>query len=79
MRSPPPPFGRQIHPLLVTAGGRKWAIDLRKKRRTLPFTITLTKFHHELHPRTGMPKVFRSDVVTVLGRQEIARRCVESL
>lgn len=59
---PAPPWGRQMYPLLVTVDGRKWAIDLRKVRKNLPFRITLDEFHHEFHPGTQMAKVFRSVV-----------------
>lgn len=49
-------------PLTLTIDGRPWAIDLRKKRFSVPFTIVLDDFTRELHPRTNMPKVFMSDV-----------------
>lgn len=58
-------WGGQQLPLVVEAGGKEWAIDLRKERHQLPFTVTLSKFTRELHPRTSIPKVFMSDVIKV--------------
>jgi hypothetical protein len=43
--------------------GRTWAISLRRRRFDLPGEIELVDFHRELHPRTGMASVFRSDVL----------------
>lgn len=58
-------WGLAQSPLTVTAGGERWQIDLRKKRYPLPFTIALDKFHHEMHPGTGMAKLFMSEVTKV--------------
>ena len=54
--------GFALAPWVVEADGRTWAIDLRRKRRLLPFTIALDEFTHEFHPGTQMPRVFLSDV-----------------
>ena len=55
-------WGFQRYPATFTIGGTTWAVDMHKKRFPLPFTITLDKFTHELHPRTQMAKMFMSDV-----------------
>jgi hypothetical protein len=59
------PWGPKEYPFVVDVGGDRWAIDLRKQRYDLPFTVRLKKFHHEMHPGTGMAKLFRSDVQMV--------------
>ncbi|MHC5068030.1 MAG: cytochrome c biogenesis protein ResB [Planctomycetota bacterium] len=50
-------------PFALTADGRDYIIELRRRRMDLPFVIKLEDFHHEFHPGTGMPREFRSDVV----------------
>ncbi|RMG17443.1 MAG: hypothetical protein D6731_04075 [Planctomycetota bacterium] len=55
-------WGGQRYPLAVRAGGRTWAIDLRKRRFKMPFAVALDKFTRELYPGTNMPKVFKSEV-----------------
>ncbi len=54
-------------PLVYESGGKRYALDYRKQRRNLPFTVRLDKFTRELHPRTQMAKVFRSDVTRIQG------------
>ena len=51
-----------FQPWVTPAGGKTWAVELRPRRWTLPFTITLDKFTRELHPQTNMPSKFISDV-----------------
>ncbi|MFQ5504117.1 MAG: cytochrome c biogenesis protein ResB [Planctomycetota bacterium] len=58
-------WGAQQHPWVVEVGGKSFAIDLRRKRWVLPFTIQLEKFKRELHPRTSMAKAFSSDVKVI--------------
>ncbi|MFC1736602.1 cytochrome c biogenesis protein ResB [Candidatus Hydrogenedentota bacterium] len=58
-------WGASQHPFTVTLAGKKWTADLRRRRWTLPFTVTLDKFTHGLHPRTQMPKVFQSDITWI--------------
>ena len=58
-------WGLQQHPLTVQVKKKYWSIDLRNKRWKLPFTIVLDKFTRELHPRTGIAKVFMSDVTKI--------------
>ncbi len=55
-------WGRQRYPFTVTVAGDRYAIDLRKVHKPLPFSVTLDEFIHEKHPRTNMPKVFMSKV-----------------
>ena len=58
-------WGLQRHPMTAQVNEKLWAIDLRPKRWQLPFTIVLDKFTRELHPRTGIAKVFMSDVTKI--------------
>jgi len=58
-------WGLQRHPLTVTVDGARFAIDLRKAQKPLPFAVRLNEFIHELHPRTSMPKVFMSKVTRI--------------
>jgi hypothetical protein len=60
-------WGAAVHPSIVDAGGKKWAVALRKKRFKMPYSITLDKFTHEYYPNTRTPKVYKSDV-TVSGQ-----------
>lgn len=52
-------------PWTFPAGGRQWAVSLRKRRWPLSFTIRLDKFTRELHPGTSMPRAFTSDVTRI--------------
>ena len=58
-------WGLQRAPFEAQIDGRSWAVDLHKRRWTLPFRVTLRKFTRELHPRTGMASSFSSDVTRV--------------
>jgi len=53
---------REIEPWAFEFDGETWAVELRKKRYDVPFTITLDKFERELHPGTQMAKRFSSFV-----------------
>jgi hypothetical protein len=55
-------WGLERFPISVNAGGRTWAVALRKKHFKVPFTITLDKFSHEFYPNTEIPKVYASEV-----------------
>ena len=46
----------------TTIGGQPWSVTIRKRSWDLPFTIHLTKFIHEVHPGTGMPRRYSSYV-----------------
>ena len=58
-------WGMQRQPWVVEFAARSWAVDLRKRRWDLPFTIVLDRFNHELHPGTGIAKEFTSDVTKI--------------
>lgn len=58
-------WGREEAPWTVEAGGKRWAVELRRERYPMPFTIALVDFIKEDHPRIDMPKSFSSDVTVV--------------
>ncbi len=60
-------WGRSLKPLVVSLDGRKWSIELRNHNWYMPFSLALNKFTRELYPRTGIPKVFASDVTLTDG------------
>lgn len=55
-------WGAEAAPWTLELDGRVWAIELRRERRELPFTLTLDDFTKEDHPGIAMPKSFASDV-----------------
>jgi hypothetical protein len=55
-------WGLQRAPFATKIDGRRWAIDLHKRRWPLPFSVTLRDFQHDLHPRTGIASSYSSDV-----------------
>jgi hypothetical protein len=58
-------WGLQQAPWVIEMGGRAWAVELRKRRWELPFTIVLDKFNHEMHPGTGIARRFTSEVTKI--------------
>ncbi|MEZ5977267.1 MAG: cytochrome c biogenesis protein ResB [Planctomycetota bacterium] len=52
----------QAEPWTVDVDGRRYAIDLRRTRHAMPFTVRLDEFTKEDHPGTNMPSWFSSDV-----------------
>ncbi|TDJ79707.1 MAG: hypothetical protein E2O39_00490 [Planctomycetota bacterium] len=50
--------------------GRVWGMSLRHKRYKMPFTVVLDDFTRELHPNTGIPKAFMSDITKREGGSE---------
>jgi hypothetical protein len=60
-------WGLQQAPYVARVDGRRWAIDLHKRRWPLPFTVSLRRFTRELHPRTGIASSFASDVTRTEG------------
>jgi hypothetical protein len=58
-------WGAQAAPWTVEVDGRRFAIDLRKERYPLGFTLALEDFRKEDHPRLNMPRAFESDVEVV--------------
>ncbi|MBI3272936.1 MAG: cytochrome c biogenesis protein ResB [Planctomycetes bacterium] len=55
-------WGAEEYPLVVEAAGRRWYVQLARRRWRVPFVIRLDAFRHELHPRTGIASSFESDV-----------------
>jgi hypothetical protein len=55
-------WGAESRPYTFVAGGKSWAVTLRKERYPMPFAIGLQKFTKEDHPRSDMPRSFASDV-----------------
>jgi len=49
-------------PWTISAGGVRYALDLRKERYPMPFAVRLDTFTKEDHPGTNMPAWFSSDV-----------------
>jgi hypothetical protein len=60
-------WGVQTQPWTVTVGGRRYGFELRRERYAMPFTLQLSKFTKEDHPRIDMAKAFSSDVVVAEG------------
>lgn len=60
-------WGLQRFPWNATVAGRTWQVDLRKRTYDLPFQVHLRDFTRELHPGTGIPSRFYSDVTCVEG------------
>ena len=58
-------WGAQRSPWVAEISQKHWSFRLQPKRWKLPFTIVLDKFTRELHPRTGIAKVFMSDVTKI--------------
>jgi hypothetical protein len=54
-------------PWTVDVDGQTYAIDLRRARHALPFTVRLDDFKKEDHPGTTMPAWFSSDVTVTNG------------
>lgn len=55
-------WGAQSAPWSFEIAGRRYAIDLRKERYPLGFTLALADFRKEDHPRMNMARAFESDV-----------------
>jgi hypothetical protein len=54
-----------VPPMSVVVDGRRWTLDMSHRRFPLPFSVKLDRFHREMHPGTGKPKSFESDVTKV--------------
>lgn len=50
-------------PWTFDAGGKTWAMVLRRAQHAMPFGVLLKKFKKEVHPGTNTPSSFSSDVV----------------
>lgn len=60
-------YGGLVNPQLVTLNDETYAVQLRRKRYSLPFTISLTDFVKEEHPGTSMPSSYESTVRVTYG------------
>jgi hypothetical protein len=60
-------WGVATAPWTVTVDGEDWAIDLRRERYPMPFTLGLDEFKKDEHPGTSMPSSFSSDVSVTTG------------
>ncbi len=58
-------WGGEVAPWRVAGNGKDYVFSLRRRRWKTPFTITLDRFVRELHPRTGIPSMFMSEVTEV--------------
>jgi hypothetical protein len=63
-------WGVEYHPATFEAGGKTWAISLRHKRYSMPFTIRLEDFRKEDHPGMKLARSFESDVTKLEGGAE---------
>lgn len=63
-------WGAEAKPYTFFAGGKKWALSLRKERYEMPFAVQLARFTKEDHPGIDMPKSFASDVKVASGGAE---------
>ncbi len=55
----------QQAPFVTTIDGRNWAVQLHQRGYALPFQLALRRFMHELHPGTGIPSSYSSDVTRI--------------
>ncbi len=58
-------WGRIPLPWTVEAGGKTWAIMMRRKAHDMPFAVRLKKFTKDDHPGTPMARSFSSDVIRI--------------
>lgn len=63
-------WGLERAPSVATFKGETWSVGMSRLAWTLPFTIHLDKFTVEMHPNTGIAKVFLSDVTKIEGRSQ---------
>jgi hypothetical protein len=55
-------WGFARHPATFSVDGEEWTVQLIKERWKSPFAVKLDKFTHEYHPKTRIPRVYKSDV-----------------
>lgn len=67
-------WGLDRGPLTFALADETWAVELRKERYPMPFTLVLDEFTKVDHPRSTMPKSFASDVRVV---EQSGERAVE--
>ncbi|MHC4939281.1 MAG: cytochrome c biogenesis protein ResB [Planctomycetota bacterium] len=54
-------------PWVFTAEGKRWGVQLRKRRFMLPYRVELRKVVGDMHPGTGMAAKYASDVTRYQG------------
>jgi hypothetical protein len=60
-------YGRQRFPYQAFVAGKRFDVDLRRRRFTLPFAVRLNDFVRVLHPGTTRPKEYSSYVTAIEG------------
>lgn len=55
-------FGKEIDPTPLSANGKGYLMQIRRKRRELPMTVTLNRFEMQKHPGTEVARSYRSYV-----------------
>ena len=63
-------WGLEHHPATFDAGGKTWAVSLRKTRYPMPFSIRLEDFRKEDHPGLSMARSYESDVTKLASGTE---------
>ena len=63
-------WGLSDVPWVVQSAGRRFEIELRRKRYDLPFTLRLDDARHETHARSTMAKSYESTVTKVFDARE---------
>jgi hypothetical protein len=58
-------WGAMAGPWTFSTPAGRFAVDLRKERYPMPFTVVLRDFTKEDHPGLDMPKAFSSDVTVI--------------
>lgn len=71
-------YGRDSSPTLVKVGSRTFVFSLRKKKITLPLSITLVDFRMKFYPNSNIPKSYES-TVTVKTEGGVERDVVISM
>ena len=61
-------WGLERRPFVTKIDGETWSVGMARQTWPLPFSIHLDAFTVEMHPNTGIAKVFLSDVTKIEGR-----------
>lgn len=56
-------WGFSRHPWVFEAGGKRWAMILRNRTHSMPFSLKLEKFIKDDHPGMSMARAYSSDVI----------------
>lgn len=57
--------GASFHPKTVTADGRVFTVDMRKRSWVMPFMVRLDEFQAEFYPGVPRPKKFVSEITRI--------------